>query len=204
MKLYKLLSKLTNEILPLMFWILLLFGFDKVYMAIITILSAVLHELGHYIAITALKCDTGAPIGHISGFRIRQRQITSYTKNVIIFACGPLSNFAVATLLFPFSFANKYIFVVCVINFATAISNLLPIKGYDGYSILAEIIKSSNRLIGVRFIEATSFCLCTVLTFLSLYMMYYRNGGYWLFGLFIVNILSEMSHSLKTTLYENN
>lgn len=204
MKLYKLFTKLVTEILPLLFWILLIFGFDKVYMATLTIISAVIHEAGHYIAIILLKCDTGAPVGHISGFRIRQKQITSYTKNIIIFAAGPFSNFLFTLILLPFVFADRYFLTACIINFATALSNLLPIKGYDGFSILSEFLKSRSCDGGIRLLSAVSFALSAVLLFLSLYMMYFYNEGYWIFGIFLANLMSEMSYKLNLTVCENN
>ena len=203
MKLYKLMMKLATEILPLVFWVLLLFGFDKVYMAVITIIAAILHEAGHYTAIKLLKCDTGTPIGHFSGFRIRQKQTTSYSKNILVLLSGPLANLVFSCLLFPFAFKSNYIAVVCLINFATAVSNLLPIRGYDGYTILEELFKSRYFSSGLKALNCISFSLSVTLAFLALYMMYYLNEGYWLFAIFIVNLLSEMSRELKMRVCAN-
>ena len=50
---YKIVSKTYKEILPLLFWVLLLFGFDKAYIAVLTLLVALVHEVGHYIAFLA-------------------------------------------------------------------------------------------------------------------------------------------------------
>ena len=203
MKIYKILSKLSVEILPLFFWVLLLFGFDKAYIAIITLLSAVIHELGHFIAILLLKCDTGMPFGHFSGFLIKQKSITSYRKSIIILLCGPMANIAAFLLLILLSEVSNYFLVAAFINFATAISNLLPIKGHDGYSVLSELFKLKGYETAIKAIEVVSFALCLTATFLSLYMMYYLNAGYWIFGIFIITVLSEMSARLKTTLWKN-
>ena len=203
MKICKLLTKLSNEILPLVFWLLLLFGFDKVYIAVLTILSALIHEIGHYIAIISLKSDTGAPIGHISGFRIRQKSILSYNKTIAILLCGPLFNIALGIIVLPF-INNRYLMYVCVINFATGLSNLLPIRDHDGYLILSEIFKSKGCSSGLRILLAVSFFFSAITCFFSLYLMYYRNEGYWIFGIFIATLLSEMSKNVKTAISENN
>ena len=207
MKLYKYvkktLLKLSHEYLPLLFWILLLFGFDKPYIAILTLLCAGIHESGHIAAIVLLKCDTGLPFGHFSGLRIRQNSESSYIKSIIIYALGPGTNFLAALLLFPWIFSNHYIFVFALLNFATAFSNLLPVRSYDGYSILSEIFKMRAMDRALRLLDFLSFTICALFALASLYMMYYRNEGYWMYGLFMVTVLSEISKALKTSVWEN-
>ena len=200
---YKLLHRLSSEILPIAFWVLLLFGFDKPYIALITLICAVVHELGHYAAILLLKFDTGTPIGHFSGFRIRGKSIISYGKSILVFLGGPIANLIFAGLFLIPALFGGYAFMLFIINIGTAISNLLPIKGYDGYNVLLSLIKKRGFLYGEVWLRRVSFFLCTVFCFLSLYMMYYRDGGYWVFGIFIAMIISEMAESLDRPVYTN-
>ena len=197
---YKLATKLSTQILPLLFWIFLLFGFDKVFIAVMTLLCALLHEMGHYIAVLCQKCDTGTPIGRFSGFKIQQKGISSYYQNILIFLGGPLINIGVSALFLPLAFKSRYILYFCFINFATAISNLLPIKGHDGYNAIRELFRMRCIDVGIIILDNVSFFLSVVLTFLSLYMMYYRNEGYWIFGIFLFTVLSEIKERLKTAL----
>lgn len=198
---YKFLLHLGNEILPALFWVLLLFGFDKPYVAIITLLSALLHELGHYAAINATKCDTGAPLGHFSGFRIREKRLNSYMQEILIFASGPANNLAVFFLLLPFFGASGYLTTLGLVNLATALSNLLPIKGYDGYGIIREIFRMRGCDGGVRFLDSLSFALSSLFAIVALYFMYYHDFGYWIYGVFGVIIITEMHKTLKNDVF---
>ena len=199
---YKFVLKLCKEILPILFWILVLFGFDKPYIAVLTLLIALLHEVGHYMAFLALKCDTGMPFGHISGFRFRQRANTSYAKSLIIYGAGAMMNIFASTAVLPFCRGNQYLTVFVLIGYATAVSNLLPIKGYDGYNILADFLRSRASDAGLRILDGVSFAICAVLTFTALYMMYYRDEGYWIYGMFIFMLLAEISKSLNSSVLE--
>ena len=199
---YKFVLKLCKEILPILFWILVLFGFDKPYIAVLTLLVALLHEVGHYIAFLVLKCDTGMPLGHISGFRFRQKANTSYAKSILIYGSGAAMNFLVSTAVLPLCHGNRYLAVFVLIGYATAVSNLLPIKGYDGYNILADFLGSRGCDTGLRILSWVSFAICVVFTFTALYLMYYRNGGYWVYGMFMLMLLGEISDRLNLSVLE--
>lgn len=200
-RLYKMLLHLANELLPMLFWVLLLFGFDKPYIAIITILSALLHETGHYAAILATKCDTGTPVGHFSGFRIRERRVTSYCEEIAILLAGPLANFGVFLLLIPFLARGGYLATFSLINLATAISNLLPIKGYDGHSALREFARMRGWEHFVTVLDSISFILCSLFATVALYLMYRHDAGYWIYGIFMASILSEMRKRLRDDVF---
>ena len=199
---YKFVLKLCREILPILFWILVLFGFDKPYIAVLTLLTALLHEVGHYIAFLVLKCDTGMPLGHFSGFRFRQKANTSYAKSILIYGAGAMMNILTSTAVLPFCRGNRYLTVFVLIGYATAVSNLLPIKGYDGYNILADFLRSRGKDTGLRILDGGSFVICVVLTFTALYLMYYRNGGYWIYGMFMLMLLGEISDRLNLSVLE--
>ena len=199
--LLKLLIRLANEILPMIFWILVLFGFDKPYVAVLTILAAVLHEIGHFIPIYFLKCDTGTPIGHFSGFRIKEKRLTSYKEEILILASGPLANLLTFLLLLPFISRLVYLRMFAYVNLATAISNLLPIKNYDGYSIGVELSRMYSKEGVTNFLDSLSFLISGTFAFTALYLMYYHDTGYWIFGLFTASMLSEISQRLKKSVF---
>nr|MBQ8890028.1 hypothetical protein [Clostridia bacterium] len=202
-RLYNWLLHLANELLPMLFWIFLIFGFDQPYIAVLTMICALIHELGHYSAILLLKCNTGAPVGHISGFRIKERSIISYRNEIIILLSGPLANILLATVILIFSGGSEYMKVFSLLNLVTGLSNLLPIKTYDGYSVLTRLalLRDDHRLL--RLFDLISASLSITILFLSLYMMYRLNSGYWLFGIFIAIILGEMRKSPFLTNREN-
>lgn len=186
-----------NELLPALFWIFLMLGFDEVYIALMTLCAAAIHELGHYATVLFLRCDADLPLGHISGMRIRERRMMSYRDKIAVLAAGPLANLAVALLLFPFARRSGYIMTFAALNLITALSNLLPIESYDGYSILIEAARWHGCEWAVGLLERISFLLLAATALLSLIIMYLYNGGYWIYGLFAAQLLGKMAKNLK-------
>ena len=149
---------LADGVLPLLFWVFMIFGFDEAHIAILTILSALIHELGHIAAIMALRLERGGRLSaHISGFRI-QKAASGYLGELIVLMAGPLSNLLVFLLTLPFWEAlSGYIALLGSINLATGISNLLPIEGYDGYGILSRLLLASGKISAIMYLEYLSF-----------------------------------------------
>lgn len=183
---------LSEEILPLFFWVLMIFGFDAPYMAILTILSALLHELGHIIAIMLVGRIRGRLRAHLSGFRITAEG-GGYIDDIISLAGGPAINLLAFLLcLLLSSGAEGYIMTVGGVNLITAISNLLPVEGYDGYNIILKLLYIREAANGIRALEAISFCISIVFTFLSLYLLLRYGEGYWVFGVFFSILLGKI------------
>ena len=96
---------LADTVLPLLFWVLLIFGFDTPDIAILTISAALIHELGHLAAIH-LFCGSAKMRGHLSGFRIKTSSAT-YSQHALVLAAGPMANIALFLMLMPFSILVK-------------------------------------------------------------------------------------------------
>ena len=133
------LELLSGSVLPIIFWVSLIFGFDTPYVAILTLICAVWHELGHCSAIAVVGNGSGHVKGHASGFRIKREARLTYAKEIVILLAGPGANVALFLATLPFGNAlGGYIKIFGALNLATGISNLLPIEGYDGYGALCE------------------------------------------------------------------
>ena len=189
--------------LPLVFWMLLIFGFDEPYVAVLTIVSALLHELGHVLVLALFKNKTsGVPIPDISGFRIGVSGL-SYKEELLSALAGPLVNlfFGLVPLLL---FKSEYVHTFAWLNVMTAISNLLPIKGYDGYRSVLCILSmfTNDRARGEAILSSLSFLFSSIMCFLSLYLMLRIGEGYWIFVVFFSLIISEMAKRQKHTIYE--
>ena len=65
--LLKFMNYLSSSLLPMLFWILMTFGFDKPYIAVLTFCAAMLHELGHILASVLTKVGTGGINGKLNG-----------------------------------------------------------------------------------------------------------------------------------------
>lgn len=177
--------KLLLRILPALFWILLIFGFDIPYIAVITLITAFIHEMSHIAATIFLKGGFRFG-GAVSGLRLTPRGQLSYRDEILIAAAGPLSNFAVFLSTLPYIRTGGYVAEFGIISLLTGISNLLPIEGYDGYRILdciASKFSFADRLSAA--LRRLSFALICIMTFLSLYFMKRLDGGYWIFFVFI-------------------
>lgn len=193
----RLIRYLSDEILPLLFWVTIMFGFDTPAVAVLTILSALLHELGHLSVVILRKIDFGFR-AHMSGFRIREKSL-SYIDHALILLGGPCANLVIYLVTLPFPTAlDGYISLLGYINLATAITNLLPIEGYDGYGIVKCILEGRGLYRAVALLECVSFIAAVALTFIALYLLSRFNVGYWLFGLFFTIISVKIKEKLST------
>lgn len=174
-----------TAVLPALFWLAIIFGFDKPYIAILTLIAAAIHEAGHIAAISLLKKESlSLPRAITAGFRIKVRNL-SYKEEAVIALAGPFINLAVGFLTLMIFSASEYMTAFALINLLTGFSNLLIIEGFDGYkavnAILSEILpiyKSDDIT------KKISFALSLILTFFSLYLLLRFGEGYWVFAVF--------------------
>lgn len=182
-------------ILPSAFWILLIFGFDLPYIAFLTVICAVIHEIGHIVAIYRITGRYKIK-SRINGFRLSAERHLSYSEEMIIALFGPLANLLVFAALIPFyKMGGEYITTFGMLNLFTALSNLIPIENYDGYRI-AEclLLSASDSPLPPRILKAVSFTLIVILTFLSLYFIKSFDGGYWIFFIFIAVLTKSIKN----------
>ena len=180
-RLFKKAFELILKILPALFWILFMLAFDEPYVAILTLICAAAHELGHIVAL--YKISGGYKLkAVVSGLRLGADGHISYSDEIIISLFGPLVNLAIFVLLLPFYKQSDYIILFGTLNLFTALSNLIPIEGYDGYRIIECILMKKGLLDYYSSVLRTiSLTVIIVLTFFSLYLIRSFDGGYWIF-----------------------
>ena len=116
-----------SSIASMTFWALMLFSFEELELAVVTLLCAIIHELGHVIFI-ALMGQKFNLRGVANGFRIKSNHIRSYDEEIMIYLSGPIANIFCSILFLAFSiFISSRFEILAVINLATGLSNLLPI-----------------------------------------------------------------------------
>ena len=187
----------------MIFWISIIFGFDVPYIAILTIISAVIHELGHYAAIAYFTKENAKVRPHASGFRIKRNGQLSYGKETAILLAGPFANFVLFLLMLPLgSSFEGYAGIFGYINLATGLSNLLPFEGYDGYGALRNTLGYFGKEELIRHLEAFSFILGVGATFVALHLIDRFSEGYWIFGLFFFATLSKLVKYGKYDIFE--
>lgn len=192
----------AKRALSLLFLLLISFGFDLPYLAVLTLISAFIHEMGHLIMIRLIRGEMpSAPNAMLSGFRIEVKRHLSYKSELLVCLAGPFVNVTVFFVTLPFYF-SEYIFVFGIINLMSALTNLLPIEGYDGYKILSSILYNSpleKHACSILFFLSIFFS--AGLTFLSLYFLTKIGEGYWMFAIFFTSLLATLR---KTTIFENS
>lgn len=182
------------------FWILLIFAFEKPREGALTVLSALIHESGHFLYSLLVLNEWRLPMGRLNGLKMKKSHVISYGHELCLYLSGPVANLFATAAALPFSaakggFAREFI----VINLLTMFSNLLPVEGYDGYGVLMTLASAHNAEgVARRVLRCVSFGFTALLSLLSLYFMYYLNSGYWIYVIFTVSLLSFMKKALKT------
>jgi Zn-dependent protease len=185
--------------LPTLFWILLIYGFDTPCTAGLTVISAIIHECGHGACLLLGKDKKSRLVGNLSGFRISRKTTDSYQADAALYASGPLLNFAAALVAAPFiRTVGEYAFLFAVINAATGISNLMPIRGYDGYGLIRALLCRVDKWDALQEkFEFLSLLSVSLTLILSLYVLSRIGDGYWTAGLFILSLIKEATEGLN-------
>ena len=198
---FKLIKYLSGSLLPLLFWVVALFGFDRKYIAVLTLLSAVIHELGHLSAYFLICGRVDAPRGRINGFRIdlsNAKRSMSYREQLIITLGGPGISLALWVALLPLYREGGYLTALGNISLLTALSSLLPVEGYDGYGILKCILQDRERGELILVAEGASFVITSLITVFSLYTMNFIANGIWIFGVFFGLVIEKIGKSVSS------
>jgi hypothetical protein len=185
-------------ILPTVFWGLVLFSFEEKFLAITTLLCALIHESGHLICIFLTRGRNLSLKGVINGFRITTQGVRSYDEEILIYLSGPLTNILAfgICLIMSFTISDEFM-TIGIINLATALSNLIPIRGYDGYGAIRAFIKKQGQSnVALNALSGISSALTFIFCLFSLYLIDRYGGGYWIFAVFFVSMLKELKVGL--------
>lgn len=201
----RILGWLSQKILPMLFWILLMLAFDTPSLTVMTLCAAAIHELGHIFAAALLGIEgVSLPSAVLTGLRIRTPRLLSYREELILAAGGPLWSLGAFLVLLPFSTASGYLFLFSLVNLMTAISNLVPLRGNDGYRIASAALcgacslERAERICSVLSVTAAALGVLFSLAFLMLY-----GEGYWFFAVFFSVMIKELFRSGNRTKNEN-
>ena len=180
-----------ERLLTLLFFLLLLFGFDAPALAVMTLLSALMHAGGHLLVLYALGIRGGHFRTRLNGFVCTPARTLSYREEILVAAGGPLTNLAFALLFFLLRpLGNEFFSSFALCEFLTALSNLIPVRGYDGERILSAHLALHGYM--GSFAERLSFFFTVAFVFLSLALIGTLGEGYWLFGVFFVSMLLSL------------
>lgn len=189
---------LLQNLLSALFWLILMLSFSGIKMTALTFIAATVHELGHIAVLYILKKDFSLPRSVASGFRIKSAAQSSYKEEILIALGGPLINLFFALVFAPLST------LFTVINLATAISNLLPMKDFDGYKIISDSVSLLfGHEVSERLMPHLTLFVSAFFVFLSLFMIMFSNGGYWIFFIFFTVFLKQVLFFQNCTNFED-
>ena len=176
-------------------------SFDETEVAIITIICALIHEGGHIIALLFFSEDKFKLRGVASGFRITKHRLSSYRAEILVYLSGPMLNLFFS--IFPFlllPYHSEHLSTFSLLNLATALSNLLPVEGYDGYGALRCLLLSrSSEFIAEKVLPLISFLLILSLCVFSIYFIDRFAEGYWVFFIFSGALIKKLDSALKNS-----
>lgn len=194
------LANKAKNLLCVFFWILIIYGFDTPYIATLTITSALSHELGHVIALRHFGKES--PMGaRACGPKIQGGRV-SYGERVLVCLAGPGANLFLALLTLPFAMQNGYAATFAALNLLTAISNLMPLRGTDGYNALQSLILKHSEGGSTAALDTLSFILTLIAAFASFYLVMRIGSGYWACGILLISLAKELE-SLKKRFFRD-
>ena len=155
--------------------IALLLFLDKTGLMCVGLLSAVIHETGHLIAMLIVGAKPEKMRFCAYGVLINKNvNMKSRLAQMLVFSGGCIFNvaFAVVSALLWKNGAEGFIYF-CAANIITALFSALPIKGLDGYDMLTLILSIKlplNRAEKTASIIGAVFCFVPVAVFVSAFI----------------------------------
>lgn len=147
---------------------------DTSNMAIICLVSCILHEMGHIISFFIFKIKPNLLVFDITGIKLEQpnSQLDFLTEFFILIS-GSLTNFIIAFIFNLINPTTTFYFSIIYINITIGCFNLLPIASFDGGKIVFAILShflSDNLSYKIsfaidRFTNVFLICLCFVSIF---------------------------------------
>ena len=190
----KMIRIIYNKVLPSLFWILLLLAFDSPYMAMLTLFAAAFHEIGHIAVSTfVFNKKISIPKAVMYGLRIDTGACISYKEELLVALGGPGANILAFLLSLPFLYLCEYVYAFCIINLLTAISNLIPLRSYDGQRILSGIVSPFlSPYVSDAIIHFVSLTVASAGCFVSIFLIGRIGDGYWIFCIFFISLINEI------------
>ena len=165
--------------------IIILISLNKTEFLYSTIIFAILHEIGHLLALKHFKISIEEFKVSLFGgnIKILNNNKIQYYQNAIISFCGPLVNlfFFVLFYLLNIFLKNEFINEIFVINLVLAAFNLLPFYNFDGGKILTSILMNFLQEKTVNYIiTITSFIILIPFTYLAVYIFMLDSKNFYL------------------------
>lgn len=138
-----------------------------------SLLAALLHELGHVAAATALGIDLREVRLDVLGARLQTAgRLHSYAAEVVLCAAGPAVNFILFFLLLPFLERTAFLSSLGLASLSLGVFNLVPISGFDGGRIFSGLLhKLLPPVLAEQLARVASFLSLLCIWMLSVWLL---------------------------------
>ena len=178
------------------FWICMLYGTDDFAIATSTLLCVAVHEVSH-VAVLMTYDQILCPKTRAYGFKIQIGSI-SYKQKMISTAAGPLSNIILALVMLPFLNRSTYLTELAFLNLMTAISNLIPIRGTDGYNlVLFTLDRAACKKGAYIFLDGVSLAFNVFIFLISTYAVLRIGESFWIWAIFFFSLIQNLESCRK-------
>ena len=154
--------------------ITLMLATDRTGLALPSLFSVIMHEIGHLFAMWVLDCAPKSIRLIPASVQVTRGISDRYINDVLIALAGPIFNLVLfGTLYYNYlAFGNRTVLIYSMINLIIAAFNLLPVNGLDGGTVLFSFIARKGDLnramltlrIITAVLAATFFILAVTLT----------------------------------------
>ena len=148
---------------------------DRTGLILPTLFAVLIHEAGHLFAMWAGDCAPKEIRLAPAAVSIVESYPRSARAGVWIILCGPLANIATgAALYINYYLGGKELSLrFCIINFALAAFNLLPVAGLDGGRLLAAALCRKHDLYtAMRIVKLVTLSVAAALVFFGVFLLF--------------------------------
>lgn len=168
--------------------------FDSSGMMICGIVSAILHEFGHLIAMMIIPEQIPVEVSITPfGMRIKNNPVAEFMHGrIIVLAAGSAVNLALAVIFMPI------IPRFSAMNFILGAINLLPVDTLDGGGIIKNLLcQRFSEKISEYILTIISIVILTVLAFIGVYILFRTRYNFTLLGMALWLLVSVILHLIK-------
>lgn len=152
---------------------------DRSGLGIATLMAALLHELGHFLAAKWMRIPLRGLKLDLLGARIEVGgKYLSYGEEWLLSAAGPLSSLMASVLAAPFWNRSQLSIMFSCASLVLGILNLLPIRTFDGGRMLeATLLSCTNPVFTIRVMSCISFLFLFLLWSGAVYFLLKAGDG---------------------------
>lgn len=138
------------------------------------IISILLHELGHLIAMKMLKITVNSVVFRLLGIEIYAR-LPRGIRSAIVMLAGPMTNLAMVVFLLPFALSgNVFADRLACCSLLLGCFHMMPVYGLDGGLALMHFFEGKNgRKAVVLAVKLFTFTTLFLLVLITIYMLFH-------------------------------